>query len=158
MKKELANMKNMELVTNGYQVFLNYSKDYVDYDFYEYCLGGRVLTNDKSANNIIDNIVINDIMVEDFTTMYYTLHCNGYKFSELECLEDLQSIIFDDIENAKNELMEQGYLLKIFKGGIFYLTENDSFADDIIKNAYKFIHNKFSIVDKTDKIKPIKAL
>lgn len=150
MKKELSYLKNMELVTNGYQVFLNYSKDYIDFDFYEYCLGGRVLTNDKSANNIIDNILINDIMVEDYTTLYCTLHCNGYKFSELDCFEDLQSVIFDNVENAKNELMAQGYLLKTFKGGIFYLTENDSFANEIIENAYNFIHNNFSIVDKIE--------
>ena len=148
MKKELATLKNMELFTNGYQVFLNYSKNYIDYDFYEYCLGGRVLTNDKSDNNIIDNILINDIMAEDFCTLYYTLHCNGYKFSELACFDDLQSIIFDNVENAKNELMEQGYLLKIFNNNIFYITENDSFADEIIENAYKFIHNNFNIVDK----------
>lgn len=148
MKKELATLKNMELVTNGYQVFLNYSKNYIDYDFYEYCLGGRVLTNDKSDNNIIDNIVINDIITEDFCTLYYTLHCNGYKFSELDCYEDLQSVIFANVENAKNELMEQGYLLKIFNNNIFYITENDSFADEIIENAYKFIHNDFNIVDK----------
>lgn len=148
MKKELATLKNMELVTNGYQVFLNYSKNYIDYDFYEYCLGGRVLTNDKSDNNIIDNIVINDIITEDFCALYYTLHCNGYKFSELNCYEDLQSVIFANVENAKNELMEQGYLLKIFNNNIFYITENDSFADEIIENAYKFIHNDFNIVDK----------
>ena len=150
MKKELSELKNMELVTNGYQIFLNYSKNYIDYDFYEYCLGGQVLTNDKSDNNIINNIVINDIMVEDFSTLYYTLHCNGYKFSELDCFEDLQSIIFENVENAKNELMEQGYLLKIFNNNIFYITENDSFADEIIENAYKFIHNNFSIVDKIE--------
>lgn len=148
MKKELAELKNMELVTNGYQVFLNYPKDYIDFDFYEYCLGGRVLTNDKSDNNIIDNILINDIMEEDFNTLYYTLHCNGYKFSELNSIDELQSVIFENVENAKNELMEQGYLLKILKGGIFYLTENDSFSDEIIENAYKFIHNDFNIVDK----------
>lgn len=148
MKKELSELKNMELITNGYQVFLNYSKNYIDYDFYEYCLGGRVLTNDNSENGTIDNILINDIMAEDFNTMYYTLYCNGYKFSELNCVDDLQSVIFANVENAKNELMEQGYLLKIFKGGIFYLTENDSFADEIIENAYKFIHNDFNIVDK----------
>lgn len=148
MKKELYELKNMELVTNGYQVFLNYPKNYINYDFYAYCLGGRVLTNDKSDNNNIDNIVINDIMVEDFNTMYYTLNCNGYKFSELGCFDDLQSVIFDNVENAKSELMEQGYLLKIFKGNIFYLTENDSFANEIIENAYKFIHNDFNIVDK----------
>ena len=148
MKKELSELKNMELFTNGYQVFLNYSKNYIDYDFYEYCLGGRVLTNDKSDNNIIDNIVINDIMAEDFNTLYYTLHCNGYKFSELDCFDDLQGIIFDNVENAKNELMEQGYLLKIFNNNIFYITENDNFADGIIENAYKFIHNNFNIVDK----------
>lgn len=150
MKKELCELKNMELVTNGYQVFLNYSKNYIDYDFYEYCLGGRVLTNDKSENNIIDNIVINDIMVEDFCTLYSTLHCNGYKFSELDCFDDLQSVIFENVENAKNELMEQGYSLKIFNNNIFYITENDSFADEIIENAYKFIHNKFNIVDKIE--------
>lgn len=148
MKKELHELKSMELVTNGYQVFLNYSKNYIDYDFYEYCLGGRVLTNDKSDNDIIDNIVINDIMAEDFCTLYYTLHCNGYKFSELDCFEDLQSVIFENVENAKGELMEQGYLLKIFNNNIFYLTEYDSFANEIISNAYKFIHNKFNIVDK----------
>ena len=150
MKKELCELKNMELVTNGYQVFLNYSKNYIDYDFYEYCLGGRVLTNDKSENNIIDNIVINDIMVEDFCTLYSTLHCNGYKFSELDCFDDLQSVIFENVENAKNELREQGYLLKIFNNNIFYITENDSFSDEIIENAYKFIHNKFNIVDKIE--------
>lgn len=150
MKKKLSKLKNMELVTNGYQVFLNYSKEYIDFDYYAYCLGGRVLTNDKSANNIIDNILINDIMVEDYTTLYCTLHCNGYKFSELDCFEDLQSVIFDNVENAKNELMAQGYLLKTFKGGIFYLTENDSFASEIIENAYNFIHNNFSIVDKIE--------
>lgn len=148
MKKELSKLKNMELVTNGYQVFLNYSKNYINYDFYAYCLGGRVLTNDKSENNTIDNILINDIMAEDLNTLYYTLKCNGYKFSELACFDDLQSVIFENVENAKNELMEQGYLLKIFKGGIFYLTENDSFANEIIENAYKFIHNDFNIVDK----------
>ena len=148
MKKELSELKNMELVTNGYQVFLNYSKNYIDYDFYEYCLGGRVLTNDKSENSTIDNILINDIMAEDFNNLYYALHCNGYKFSELACVDDLQSVIFDNVENAKNDLMEQGYLLKIFKGGIFYLTENDSFANEIIENAYNFIHNDFKIVDK----------
>ena len=150
MKKELSELKNMELVTNGYQIFLNYSKNYIDYDFYEYCLGGRVLTNDKSDNNIIDNIVINDIMVEYFNTLYYTLHCNGYKFSELDCFEDLQSVIFANVENAKSELMEQGYLLKIFNNNIFYITENDSFANEIIENAYNFIHNDFSIVDKIE--------
>lgn len=150
MKKELSSLKNMELITNGYQVYLNYSKDYINYDFYEYCLGGRVLTNDKSNNNNIDNVVINDIMVEDFTTIYCTLHCNGYKFSELNCFDDLQSVIFENVANAKNELMEQGYLLKIFKGGIFYLTENDTFANEIIENAYKFIHNNFNIVDKIE--------
>lgn len=148
MRKELSELKAMELVTNGYQVFLNYSKNYINYDFYAYCLGGRVLTNDKSDKNNIDNIVINDIMAEDFNTMYYTLHCNGYKFSELGCFDDLQSVIFDNVENAKSELMEQGYLLKIYKGDIFYLTENDSFANGIIENAYKFIHNDFNIVDK----------
>lgn len=148
MKKELSELKNMELVTNGYQIFLNYSKNYIDYDFYEYCFGGQVLTNDKSDNNIIDNIVINDIMVEDFSTLYYTLHCNGYEFSELDCYEDLQSVIFANVENAKNELMEQGYLLKIFNNNIFYLTENDSFANEIIENAYNFIHNDFNIIDK----------
>lgn len=148
MKKELAELKNMELVTNGYQVFLNYSKDYIDYDFYEYCLGGRVLTNDKSDNSTIDNIIIDDIMREDFNTLYYTLECNGYRFSELSCIDNLQSVIFSNVENAKNELMQQGYLLKIFNNGIFYLAENDSFADEIIENAYKFIHNKFNIVDK----------
>lgn len=148
MKKELSELKNMELVTNGYQVFLNYSKNYIDYDLYEYCLDGRVLTNDKSENNIIDNIVINDIMVKDFNTLYYTLKCNGYKFSELNCIDDLQSVIFNNVENAKNELMEQGYLLKIFNNGIFYLTENDSFGNGVIENAYNFIHNKFNIVDK----------
>lgn len=150
MKKDLAELKNMELVTNGYQVFLNYSKNYIDYDFYEYCLGGRVLTNDKSDNSIIDNIVINDIMGEDFNNLYYTLECNGYRFSELNCFEDLQSVIFDNVENAKNELLEQGFLLKIYKGGIFYLTLNDSFANEIIENAYNFIHNKFNIVDKIE--------
>lgn len=150
MKKELSELKNMELVTNGYQIFLNYSKNYIDYDFYEYCLGGRVLTNDKSENNTIDNILINDIMVEDFNKLYYTLHCNGYKFSELDCFGDLQSIIFYNVENAKSELMEQGYLLKIFNNNIFYITENDSFADEIIENAYKFIHNNFNIVDKIE--------
>lgn len=150
MKKELAELKNMELVTNGYQVFLNYSKDYIDFDFYEYCLGGRVLTNDKSDNGIIDNIVINDIMAEDFCALYSTLHCNGYKFSELDCFEDLQSVIFDNVEIAKNELMKQGYLLKTYKGGIFYLTVDDSFANEIIKNAYNFIHSKFNIVDKIE--------
>lgn len=150
MKKELCELKNMELVTNGYQVFLNYSKNYIDYDFYEYCLGGRVLTNDKSDNGIIDNIVINDIMGEDFRTLYYTLECNGYKFSELSCFDGLQSVIFDNVENAKSELMDQGYLLKIYKGGIFYLTLDDSFADEIIENAYNFIHNKFNIVDKIE--------
>lgn len=148
MKKELSELKNMELVTNGYQVFLKYPKNYINYDFYEYFLGGRVLTNDKSENNTIDNILINDIMAEDFNTLYYTLKCNGYKFSELNCVNNLQSVIFDNVENAKNELMEQGYLLKIFKGGIFYLTENDSFADEIIENAYNFIHNDFNIMDK----------
>lgn len=150
MKKELSELKNMELVTNGYQVFLNYSKNYIDYDFYAYCLGGRVLTNDRSENNIIDNIVINDIMTEDFCTLYYTLNCNGYKFSELDCFDDLQSVIFENVENAKNELMEQGYLLKIFNNNIFYITKNDSFADEVIENAYKFIHNKFNIVDKIE--------
>lgn len=150
MKKDLAKLKNMELVTNGYQVFLNYSKDYIDFDFYEYCLGGRVLTNDKSDNVIIDNIVINDIMKEDFCTLYSTLHCNGYKFSELSCFDDLQSVIFDDVENAKNELKEQGFLLKTFKGGIFYLTIDDSFSNEIIENAYNFIHSKFNIVDKIE--------
>lgn len=150
MKKDLAELKNMELVTNGYQVFLNYSKNYINYDFYEYCLGGRVLTNDKSDNDIIDNIVINDIMGEDFRTLYYTLECNGYRFSELSCFDDLQSVIFDNVENAKNELLEQGFLLKTYKGGIFYLTLDDSFADEIIKNAYNFIHNKFNIVDKIE--------
>ena len=148
MKKELSELKNMELFTNGYQVFLNYSKNYIDYDFYKYCLGGQVLTNDKSDNNTIDNILINDIMAEDFNALYYTLHCNGYKFSELACFDDLQSVIFDNVENAKSELMEQGYLLKIFNNNIFYITENDSFADEIIENAYKFIHNDFNIVDK----------
>ena len=148
MKKELSELKNMELFTNGYQVFLNYSKNYIDYDFYKYCLGGQVLTNDKSDNNTIDNILINDIMAEDFNALYYTLHCNGYKFSELACFDDLQSVIFDNVENAKSELMEQGYLLKIFNNNIFYITENDSFADEIIENAYKFIHNDLNIVDK----------
>lgn len=148
MKKELSELKNMELITNGYQVFLNYSKNYINYDFYSYCLGGRVLTNDKSENNNIDNILINDIMAEDFNNLYYTLHCNGYKFSELNCFDDLQSVIFMNAEKAKKELMEQGYLLKIFNGGIFYLTKNDSFADEIIENAYKFIHNDFNVVDK----------
>lgn len=148
MKKELSELKNMELVTNGYQIFLNYPKNYIDYDFYKYCLGGRVLTNDKSDNNTIDNILINDIMAEDFNTLYYTLHCNGYKFSELNCYDDLQSVIFDNVENAKSELLGQGYLLKIFNNNIFYLTENDSFANEIIENAYKFIHNNFNIVDK----------
>ena len=148
MKKELSELKNMELVTNGYQIFLNYPTNYIDYDFYKYCLGGRVLTNDKSDNNTIDNILINDIMAEDFNTLYYTLHCNGYKFSELNCYDDLQSVIFDNVENAKSELLEQGYLLKIFNNNIFYLTENDSFANEIIENAYKFIHNNFNIVDK----------
>lgn len=148
MKKELSSLKNMELVTNGYQVFLNYSKNYIDYGFYKYCLGGRVLTNDKSDNDTIDNILINDIMAEDFNTIYHTLNCNGYKFSELDCFEGLQSVIFGNVENAKNELMEQGYLLKIFNNNIFYLTENDSFANEIIENAYKFIHNEFNIVDK----------
>lgn len=150
MKKDLAELKNMELVTNGYQVFLNYSKDYIDFDFYKYCLGGRVLTNDTSTNNIIDNIIINDIMGEDFNTLYYTLECNGYKFSELSCFDDLQSVIFANVENAKNELMEQGFLLKTFKSGIFYLTVNDSFSNEIIKNAYNFIHNEFNIVDKIE--------
>lgn len=150
MKKDLSELKNMELVTNGYQVFLNYSKDYIDFDFYEYCLGGRVLTNDKSTNNIIDNILINDIMREDFNNLYYKLKCNGYKFSELSCFDDLQSVIFDNVDHAKNELMDQGYLLKTFKGGIFYLTENDSFSNEIIKNAYNFIHNEFNIVDKIE--------
>ena len=148
MKKDLSELKNMELVTNGYQVFLKYSKDYVNYDFYEYCLGGRVLTNDKSANNIIDNVLINDIMKEDSNALYYKLKCNGYKFSELSCVDDLQSVILNNVENAKNELMEQGYLLKIFNNGIFYLTENDSFANEIIENAYNFIHNNFYVVDK----------
>lgn len=150
MKKDLSELKNMELVTNGYQVFLRYSKDYIDFDYYEYCLGGRVLTNDKSTNNIIDNILINDIMVEDFNNLYYTLECNGYKFSELNCFDDLQSVIFGNVDRAKNELMDQGYLLKTYKGGIFYLTENDSFSNEIIKNAYNFIHNEFNIVDKIE--------
>lgn len=146
MKKELAELKNMELVTNGYQVFLNYSKDYIDYAYYDYCLTDRILTNDKSENNIIDNIVINDIMSDNLVYLYQ-LHCNGYKFSELNSIDELQSVIFENVENAKNELMEQGYLLKVLKGGIFYLTENDSFSDEIIENAYKFIHNDFNIVD-----------
>lgn len=150
MKKDLSELKNMDLITNGYQVFLNYSKNYIDYDFYEYCLGGRVLTNDKSDNGIIDNIVINDIMGEDFNTLYYMLECNGYRFSELNCFDDLQSVIFDNVENARMELMEQGFLLKTYKGGIFYLTLDDSFANEIIENAYNFIHNKFNIVDKIE--------
>lgn len=147
MKKELAELKNMELVTNGYQIFKVYKKDYIDYAYYDYCLTDRILTNDKSANNTIDNIVISDIMSDNLVYLYQ-LHCNGYKFSELNSIDELQSVIFDNVENAKNELMEQGYLLKIFKGGIFYLTEDDSFSDEIIENAYKFIHNDFNIVDK----------
>lgn len=146
MKKELAELKNMELVTNGYQIFKVYKKGYVDYAYYDYCLTDRILTNDKSANNIIDNVVISDIMSDNLVYLYQ-LHCNGYKFSELNNIDELQSVIFENVENAKNELMEQGYLLKIFKGGIFYLTEDDSFSDEIIENAYKFIHNDFNIVD-----------
>lgn len=150
MKKNLNELKNMELVTNGYQVFKTYKKDYIDYDFYEYVLGGKVLTNDKSDNNIIDNLVINDIMAEDFTTLYSELYCNGYNFSELDRFEDLASIIFENVPQAEKDLNEQGYTLKIFNGGIFYLTENDSFATEIISNAYNFIHNNFNIVDKIE--------
>lgn len=146
MKKNLSDLKNMELVTNGYQIFKVCKKDYIDYGYYDYCLDGRVLTNDKSDNNIIDNIVINDIMYNNLVYLY-ELHCNGYKFSELNNVDELTSVIFEDVENAENELMGQGYLLKIFDNNIFYLTENDSFANDIIENAYKFIHNDFNIVD-----------
>ena len=48
-----------------------------------------------------------DIMAKDFNTMYYTLHCNGYKFSELGCFDDLQSVIFDNVENGFRRMLNQ---------------------------------------------------